>query len=156
MSPNKSAILTVLAAFVIFTASVSSQEKRIKKTDLPTAVQKTADEQAKGATVRGYNKETENGKVAYEVELTVNGHSKDVTMDAQGNVLEIEEEVAPAALPPAVREALQQKAGKGTITKVESLTKKGALVAYEAQVREGKKHSEIQVGPDGKPLAHKE
>ena len=156
MSLSKSAILTVSAAFLVFAGSVFSQEKPIKKADLPAAVQKTADEQAKGATVRGYNKEVENGKVAYEVELTVNGHSKDVTMDAQGNVLEIEEEVAMGALPPAVREALQKKAGKGTIAKVESLTKKGALVAYEAQVRERKKHSEIQVGPEGKPLAHKE
>ena len=45
---------------------------------------------------------------------------------------------------------------KGFLTligKVESLTKKGKLVAYEAVVTNGKKHSEIQVGPDGKKLA---
>jgi hypothetical protein len=29
-------------------------------------------------------------------------------------------------------------------------------MAYEAQVRTGTKRSEIQVGPDGKPLAHEE
>src|SRR5258708_9934336 len=117
MLRSKSAV-TALAVAMIFAVGASGQEKPIKRADLPAAVQKTADEQAKGATVRGYNKETENGKVAYEVELTVNGHSKDVTMDAQGNVLEIEEEVAMAALPPAVLEALQKKAGKGTIAKV--------------------------------------
>jgi len=137
-------------------SSAPAQEKHLKRSDLPPAVQKTADEQSKGATVRGYGSEVEGGQLAYEVELTVNGHSRDVTIAPDGSVLEIEEEVALAALPAAVREALQQQAGSGTITKVESLTKQGKLVAYEAQVRTGTKRAEIQVGPDGKPLAHPE
>jgi uncharacterized membrane protein YkoI len=136
--------------------SAFGQEKKLKKSDLPAAVQKTADEQSKGATVRGYGQETEDGKVAYEVQLTVNGHSKDITIDPQGNVMEIEEEVDTKTLPAEVRAGLAKQAGKATVGKVESLTKHGSLVAYEAQVRDGKKHSEIQVGPDGKPLDHKE
>jgi len=44
-------------------------------------VQKTADEQSKGATVKGYSLEKENGQVAYEVALVVSGHTKDITMD---------------------------------------------------------------------------
>jgi uncharacterized membrane protein YkoI len=147
----------VLAMLALFCAvSAFSQEKKLKKSDLPAAVQKTADEQSKGATVRGYGQETEDGKIAYEVQLTVNGHSKDVTIDPQGNVMEVEEQVDAKALPAEVREGLQKQAGKATIGKVESLTKHGTLVAYEAQVRDGKKRSEIQVGPDGKPLDHKE
>lgn len=136
--------------------SAGGQEKKLKKSDLPAAVQKTADEQSKSATVRGYSKETEDGKLEYEVQLTVNGHSRDITMDPQGNVMEIEEEVDIKTLPPEVRAGLERQAGKATVGKVESLTKHGSLVAYEAQVRDGKKRKEIQVGPDGKPLAHKE
>lgn len=153
---RKTVLFPALAVCLLFTLSLAAQEKRIKKSDLPAAVQKTADEQSKGATVKGYNKEIENGKVEYEVELTVNGHSKDVSMDPQGNVLEVEEEVALNSLPPAVSQGLQQKAGKGTIRKVESLTKQGKLVAYEAQVITAGKRSEIQVGPDGTPLDHQE
>jgi uncharacterized membrane protein YkoI len=149
-------LFLALAVLFLLSVSLSAQEKQIKKSDLPAAVQKTADEQSKGATVKGYSKEIENGKVQYEVELTVNGHTKDVSMDPQGNVVEVEEQVALNALPAAVREGLQQKAGKGTIRKVESLTKQGTLVAYEAQLVTGGKRSEIQVGPDGKPLDHKE
>jgi uncharacterized membrane protein YkoI len=141
---------------IVCANSVAGQEKQLKKSDLPAAVQKTADEQSKGATIKGYSQEKENGQVAYEVALMVNGHSKDITMDAQGNVLEIEEEVDIKALPAEVREGLRKQAGKASIGKIESLTKRGTLVAYEAQVHDGKKHSEIQVGPDGKPLAHKE
>ena len=51
---------------------------------------------------------------------------------------------------------MQAKAGKGKIVKVESLTKKGRLVAYEAQVDTNGKKTEVQVGPDGKPLDHEE
>jgi uncharacterized membrane protein YkoI len=136
--------------------NAAAQEKQLKKSDLPAAVQKTADEQSKGATVKGYSSEVEEGKLEYEVALTVNGHARDVAIAADGTLLEVEDEVALDALPAAVREALQKQAGAGKITKVASLTKHGALVAYEAHVLTGTKRSEVQVGPDGKPLAHPE
>jgi hypothetical protein len=94
--------------------------------------------------------------VAYEVALMVNGHSKDITMDGQGNVTEVEEEADIKSLPAEVREGLQKQAGQANIGKVESLTKQRTLVAYEAQIHTGKKRSEVQVGPDGMPLDYKE
>ena len=146
--------LVVLA--LVFAASAQGQEKHIKKPDLPPAVQKTAGEQSEGATVRGYTQETENGKLEYEVEMTVNGHSKDVSIDPSGKVLEVEEGVTLDVLPVAVRDNLQKKAGTGRITKVESITKQGKLVAYEAHILTGTKKSEVQAGPDGKPPDHEE
>jgi hypothetical protein len=77
-------------------------------------------------------------------------------MDEQGTLLETEDEVSLAALPPAVKAALTKAAGAGTIEKVETLTKKDKLVAYEADVKSGTKRSEIQVGPGGEKLAHPE
>jgi hypothetical protein len=144
----------ILLFAVLGATQAAAQEKRIKRSDLPPAVQKTADEQSRGATVRGYASEVDGGKLEYEVQLTVNGHSRDVSIAPDGSVLEVEEEVAQADLPAAVREGLQQLAGAGTITRVESITKQGAIAAYEAQVRTGTKRSEVQVGPDGRPLAH--
>jgi hypothetical protein len=132
------------------------QEKKIKRSDLPPAVEKAVTEQSKGATIRGFSREIEEGKTFYEMELTVNGHGKDVLMDVDGKVVEVEEQVALDSLSPAVKKGLETAAGKGKILKVESLTKRGTVVAYEAVVRTGTKKSEIQVGPDGKPLAKKE
>ncbi len=145
----------LLFAFLCGTKA-EAQEKRLKRSDLPPAVQRTVDEQSKGASIRGYSSEVEDGKLEYEVQLTVNGHSRDVSIAPDGSVLEVEEEVALAALPAAVREGLTKLAGAGTMTRVESITKQGALVAYEAHVRTGSKRSEIQVGPDGRPLAHEQ
>jgi uncharacterized membrane protein YkoI len=156
MVGNKQVVSTLFILVLGFAASMSGQEKRIKRADLPPAVQKTADEQSKGATIRGYTSETEEGKLEYEVEMIVDGHTKDVSFDPSGNVLEVEEQVALDKLPAEVREGLQKKAGIGKLTKVESIVKHDKLVAYEAQVLDGSKRSEVRVGPDGRALDHKE
>ena len=150
--------VALVSALSVLTAVLPThaQEKKLQRSDLPAAVQKTVDEQSKGATIKGFSTEVEDGKKIYEVQLTVNGHGKDISMDPQGHVLEIEEETLLESLPPAVRDGLTKAAGKGTIRKVESLTKNGKLVAYEAAVKTGTKNSEVQVGPDGKKLAHPE
>jgi hypothetical protein len=156
MQVRYSATSIIMAMALCWAGGAFGQEEQLKELDLPDAVQKTVSEQSKGATVKGYRREPENGVVAYEVALIVNGHSKDITMDGLGNVTEVEEEIDMKTLPVGVREGLQKQAGKAGIGKVESLTKRGTLVAYEAQIHSGKKHSEIQVGPDGKSLDHKE
>lgn len=150
----RSAIIVAAVLGVVRTAA--SQEKEIKRTDLPAAVERTVAARSEGGTVHGLSVEREKGRTYYEAEMTVQGHRRDVLIDEAGTVVEVEEEVALDALPQAVRDALTAKAGVGKITMVESLTKSGRLVAYEAHlVTEGKK-SEIQVGPDGKPLDHEE
>lgn len=150
-------VAVTLVAAGLATASASyAQEKKIKREELPAAVEKTVVEQSKGATVKGFSKEIEKGKTYFEAELVVNGHGKDILMDENGRVVEVEEEVALDSLPAAVREGLERAAGSGKISKVESLNKGGKLVAYEAVVKTAGKRSEIQVGPDGQKLDHQE
>jgi hypothetical protein len=145
-----------LALGTVGVTSAVGQEKKIKRSDLPPAVEKTVAAQSQGATIRGFSQEEEKGQIYYEAELLVDGHSKDLMMDADGAIVEVEEQVAIDSLPAAVKNGLQSKAGSGKLTKVESLTKHDKLVAYEAQVLTGGKKSEVQVGPDGKPLDHEE
>jgi hypothetical protein len=153
----KTNFIIAIGASGLFLASIASaQEKKIKRSDLPPAVEKTVAEQSKGATIRGFSTEQEKGQTLYEVEMTVSGHSKDVSMAADGTVVEVEEQVAMDSLSAQVKAGLQAKAGAGKILKIESLTKKGKLVAYEAQVETNGKKSDVQVGPDGKPLDHEE
>ena len=149
--------LTLLAVLVITAFAVAEvQEKKIQRADLPPAVEKTVAAVSQGATIKGFSREVENGQTLYEAEMTVNGRSKDVNIDSSGAVVEVEEQVAMDSLPADVKEGLQAKAGEGKIIKVESITKHDRLVAYEAQVRTQGKKSEVQVGPDGKPLDHEE
>jgi hypothetical protein len=147
--------VTLLTALSIATASIA-QERKIKRSELPPAVETTVAAQSAGATIKGFSEEKEDGKTFYEAEMLVNGHTKDILMDATGAIVEVEEEVAIGELPAEVKAGLLAKAGNAKITKVESLTKKGQLVAYEAHTLKDGKKSEVQVGPGGKPLAHEE
>ena len=147
------AVFASLALGLTSPVRAQEEEQAVKRSDLPPAVARAVATVSQGATIRGMSREREHGQTFYEVELRVNGHGKDVLMDTTGAVAEIEEEVALNALPAAVQAGLKAGAGPGTIQKVESLTKHGQLVAYEAHVVTAGKRSEIQVGPDGKPLA---
>jgi hypothetical protein len=146
----------ISAVAVLMATSAVAQEKKIKRSDLPPAVEKTVAAQSAGATVKGFSKENEKGQTYYEAEMVVNGHSKDILIDGNGAIVEVEEEVAMDALPSEVKAGLQAKAADGKLVKVETITKKDKLVAYEAQVTKGGKKSEVQVGPDGRPLDHEE
>jgi len=148
---SASAILFLLSAY-----SAVAQEVRVEWSQMPAPVQKTADEQSKGATIHGYIMEIAAGQILYEIQLSVNGHSKDVSVDPKGNILKTKDEVNLDKLPAGIREALQKKAGSGAIKRTDSITKHGSIVAYESKVVTNGKRSEVQVGPEGKPLDHEE
>jgi hypothetical protein len=141
---------------VALTTAAFAQEKKIQRADLPPAVEKTVAAQSQGATIKEFSQEKENGQLLYEAEMTVSGHSKDISIDAAGTIVEVEEQVAFDSLPVPVKATLQTKAGQGKIVKVESITKHDKLVAYEAKVQTGTRKSEIQVSPEGNSLAHEE
>jgi hypothetical protein len=149
-------IAIIVTATFVGAGIASTQEKKIKRSDLPPAVEKTVAAESSGATILGFSQEKENGLTFYEAEMKVNGHTKDILIDTTGAIVEVEEEVALDALSPEVKAGLTAKAGQGKIAKVESIKKQDKLVAYEAQVTTNGKKSEVQVGPDGKPLDHEE
>src|SRR5882762_7687863 len=156
MKLRKKLTLAALVTGLATLSTIQAQEKKLKREELPPAVVKTVAQQSKGAAIRGFSTELEDGKRLYEVELVVSGHGKDISMDEQGNIVEVEEEASIESLPASVKDGLTKAAGSGTVGQVESITKNGKLVAYEAVVKTGTKRSEIQVGPDGKKLAHPE
>ena len=145
-----------VTAVVFGLAVTAPAETKVARSALPKAVEKTVEQQSQGATIKGISSETEDGVFEYEVEMTVDGHGRDIAIAKDGTLLEIEDEVAMNALPAEVQSALTAKAAGAKITKVESLTKKGKLVAYEAATLKGTKKGEIQVGPSGEKLAHEE
>jgi uncharacterized membrane protein YkoI len=153
---RRTLVATGIIGTVFLAMTVAAQEKKLTRKDLPPAVEKTVAEQSKGASITGFSTEVEDGKKIYEAALVVDGHGRDISMDKDGRILEIEDEVVLASLPPAVQDGLKAAAGKGTLGKVEALTKNGKLVAYESVVTLAGKHHEVQVGPDGKKLAHPE
>jgi uncharacterized membrane protein YkoI len=87
----------------------------------------------------------------YEAELKVNGHSKDITFDAQGQIVSVEEETPVQQIPGAAREAIQKAAAKGKVLQVETVTE-GGKTFYEAQIKTAGKKSEVKVDATGQPI----
>ncbi len=141
--------LIALALPAVASTPAQEQEVRVTMKDLPTAVQQTVKAQSKGAVVRGLTKEIENGQTYYEVSLKVAGHIRDVLIGADGKVVEVEDQVALNSVPQVVKAEFMKQAGKGKILLVESVTKEGALVFYEAHLKKGTRIVEVKVSPEG-------
>ena len=146
----------VLIIALSLSAFALAQERKIQRAELPPAVEKTVAMESRGATIQGFSQETEHGETYYEAEMMVSGHSRDVLLDKSGSIVEVEEQIAFESLPSEVKKGFQSKAGSGKILKVESLTKHGKLMAYEAKIISNDKVREIQVGPNGNALGHEE
>jgi uncharacterized membrane protein YkoI len=143
-------VVASLAVVSFAAAAAFAAEKPMKLRDLPPAVQKAVQEESKGAVVKGYAQETEDGKVLYEVETTRDGKGRDVSFDASGAVVSVEEETPLASLPAAARAAIEKAAAGGKIGLVEKVTE-GGEVKYEAHITKGTKKSEVEVKADGSP-----
>jgi uncharacterized membrane protein YkoI len=137
-------LIITLVSFAIARAGETS----VKMKDLPPAVQKTVEEQTKGAQIKGLSKEIEKGKTMYEVETVVNGKARDLTIEVTGALISVEEAIAIDAIPAAAKAAIEKLATGAQIKSVEAVTK-GKVVTYEAVIANGLKKSEVVVGADG-------
>ena len=82
---------------------------KLQLKDLPAAVRATVEAETKNATLKGLSKERANGKTVFEVESLVNGRTRDLMIDANGKVYEVEEQLDADKAPPAVKAALEAK-----------------------------------------------
>src|SRR5258707_3240242 len=102
--------VAMAASGLLLAGTASAQEKKIKRSHLPPAVEKTVAAQSTGASIKGFSTEKENGQTLYEAEMTVNCHSKDNSLTADGSIVEMQEQVAFDSLPADVKAGLQTKA----------------------------------------------
>ena len=101
------------------------------------------------AVIKGASEEKENGKTTWEVESIDNGLGRDLIYNLDGTVVEFEEVVTAASLPPAVTAALKAKYPKATITKAEKLFK-GKTITYEMAIAGAGAAKSIELTPEGK------
>jgi hypothetical protein len=151
MSHTRTAAL--LATLIAATAHVAAlAETHVPCNTLPAAVLRQAKIEARDATIRGCVKDKENGKLTYEVETLKGGKSTDILLDDSGSVLELEQQVEVASLPPAVSDAIAKAANGGKVGKVESVTRGGAIASYETTITTKGRRREIAFSPQGDPV----
>ena len=120
------------------------------KPGLPAAVADAFKKAYPNAVIKNWAKETEGGKVQYEIESMDGAQARDINYAADGTVLVMEEALPTADLPAAVSAAVAKTYPKATITKVERVTK-GKETQYEVFLK-GAKVPEALFSPDGKPI----
>ena len=146
-------LLLLLTIALAISSCAYAAEHSVPCSTLPEAVQQRSKSLLEpGTTVHGCVKDVSAGKTTYEMELLTPKGSKDVTFSPLGEVLEVEQQVDPATLPPPVAAAFAKAATGGKLGKVESLTRQGKLISYESTVERGGKHREVAFRPDGAPM----
>jgi hypothetical protein len=145
--------LTVLLTILVLCGPSVAQEKKgkgLRLKDLPAAVQKTVGDNLKGGEIKTIGKEKEAGIEQYEVESLLNGKSRDFNVDAKGNLLLVEEASSIDAIPGPAKASILKKVASGKLGKVETFTKPGQPMMYEAAYADKKgKHHEVLVKADG-------
>lgn len=155
--------LTVCLAIVALAAGATAQEKKaaappkkaaapakkLELKDLAPAIQKTIQDEAKGAEIKNIGKETEDGVAQYEVETMLNGKHRDFNVDTKGKLLLVEEETTMDSVPAPAKTAILKKVADGKLGMVE-LFKRAGETMYEAGYtsKDRKKH-EVLVKADG-------
>ena len=124
-------------------------EKKIPKSKLPAAVLQTFQQHFPTAVIKNQTVETTDGKSIYEIESTDSSRSRDVTFQADGTIVEVEQSLSENELPQQVRDSLRTKYPKGTIQRVESSTR-DSHVEYEIGLKNGSKRFTVIANSAGK------
>ena len=146
-----SRVALIAIAVSLLAISAVAQEKKITAKDVPAAVMSAFKTAYPNATIRGYAREKEKGKVFYEIESREGTLHRDILYNADGTVAEIEESMAATDLPSEVQEAFRKRYPKAVITLAERTTI-GDKINYEVSGKVGKKKVSMEVDPSGKVL----
>jgi len=155
-------------------AKERGKEVKVNVTDLPDAVRATLEKEAPGAEIEEMEKQEEEGKVVYDVDVKIEGKEFELKIAANGTVLkkEAEEEeekegeerdeedkdegvtVSLGDLPEAVQDTLKIAAPNGEIEEIEKEEEDGKVV-YEVDVKIDGKEFELKIAADGTLLKKK-
>jgi hypothetical protein len=119
---------------------------------VPAAVRTTADANGKGGKFVRSTRIDHDGKLEYEVEYAVDGHSKVLLFDPAGQLKKVEEVVAISAIPAPARTEVEKEVGTGKLLKLKTITETGKAPIYEAQFESGGHNSGIKLASTGKIL----
>jgi len=122
--------------------------KPAQKLSWPAPVEAAFKKAYPNETVKSVSKETEDGKVQYEVESMDGTQARDLVYLADGTLVNYEELIPQSEVPAAVMTALKAKYPKATVTRAEKLFEKGTM-NYELAIKGGGP-GEVVLTPAGK------
>jgi hypothetical protein len=147
------ALLSACALGLAVPASSDAAEKQIQRSDVPNAVLNAVAAKYPKAAMTRFVRETEDGKVVFEVAVESEGHKAELAVTPDGAILEEERQISVKELPEAVRTALASSAySAAEVLRVEVITetKKPEAPTFELLVKQGSAKRELVFDQAGK------
>jgi uncharacterized membrane protein YkoI len=138
--------LIIILALVATTV----QAQKMDSKDVPATV-KSGFQKSYMVKDAKWDKEGDN----YEASFKQKGKEMSVVIDAKGNIIETEVEIAKSELPAAVLEVLKKDYAEFDIEEAAKITANG-VITYEAEVEKGKQTFELIFDQQGKLLKKEE
>jgi uncharacterized membrane protein YkoI len=130
-------------------------EQKIAPKDLPPAIVAGAAKAYPSGQITGAEKKEDDGKIKYEVDVTVGTQSFELKLAEDGTLLSQSEDIDAKNLPAAVTAGVKSVLPDAVIGEAEKKIKDGKTV-YELDVKSGGKNLEVKVAEDGTVLSQKE
>ena len=146
-------IALLVIAVAAYGISALAQEVKITEKQVPAAVITAFKSAYPAATIKGYAREKENGKVFYEIESKDGATGRDVLYHPDGTVAEVEETISLSDLPAGAQELIKSKYPGAVVVKAEKTTEKtaqGDKIGYEVIAKQEKKRISLEFDADGK------
>jgi Putative beta-lactamase-inhibitor-like, PepSY-like len=145
----------VVAGLIAFGISVADDKaEKIAPDKLPKAVADAIKARFPEGKITSAEKENEDGKVVYDIELTSGGLKYEMDIHEDGTIAEIEKEIK--EVPAAITKAIEGKYPKAKIVEVMEVNKlkdkKETPEHYEVTIENEGKKSEVIVSLDGKSV----
>lgn len=147
----------VLGALLAMIGQANAGEKELRKNQVPNAVVEAFEKAHPNAKKVEFEEETFAGKTAYEVEYKEDSREYELLYDADGKLLQKEEEVDVKTLPEQIRQAVTKAHPKAKIKEAEQVMKPdGTVTGYELEIQEGRKELELELDSSGQILKTEE
>jgi len=155
--PSVGAVVGLLLLTMAATADDQSKKiEVIKFEDAPKAVRDAVEGRFHGATVATTERETENGKINFEVNLTHKDRKYEMHIQEDGTIKAIEKEINLKDVPEAVLKAVKEKYPAAAIQAAMEVNKvkdrQETRDHYLIAVKIGDKKKEIAISLDGKAV----
>jgi uncharacterized membrane protein YkoI len=143
-------IVAVIAAVFLESGAAIAKEKSLHKSKVPQAVLSAFQKAHPNAKNVKYEAESVGGEAAYEIDFTDDGQRIDEVYRADGTLVETERAIKTDELPEPGMQTVKQRYPKAKVVEVfEVSSADGTVIAYEVEIKEGKREREVELDPNG-------
>ncbi len=140
------ALLGGLAVLAQNKPAAVEQERKVKEAEVPKAALDALKKIADKTPITDFAEENEHGSKFYEGTWKGPGGNVDCLVTEVGDLVEIEEVIAPEKVPASARGAAEKEAGKDA----KLMWEKKTVIMYEVHYKKGDKTQEMILTPDGR------